>query len=52
MYKPHRTHVVANALLRLLDITKPTSVPDQTIDARLFYIKLEWLKDIKEFFRT
>jgi hypothetical protein len=24
---------------------------DQTIDASLFYAKLEWLKDVKEFLR-
>ncbi len=49
MYKPCRTHVVANALSRLPDITKPTSVLNQTIYANLFYTKLEWLKDVKEF---
>jgi hypothetical protein len=27
-------------------------VPNQTIDASLFYIELEWLKDVKEFLRT
>jgi hypothetical protein len=50
-YKPGRIHVVANALSRLLDITKPTGVPNQTIDASLFYTKLEWLNDVKEFLR-
>jgi hypothetical protein len=51
MYKISRTHVVANALSKLLDITQPTSVPNQTIDASLFYTKREWLKDVKEFLR-
>jgi hypothetical protein len=37
MYKPRGTHVVTNALLRLPDITKPTSVHDQPTDAKLFY---------------
>jgi hypothetical protein len=32
-YKPRCTHVVANVLSRLPDITKPTRVCDQTIDA-------------------
>jgi hypothetical protein len=40
MYKPSKTHVVTNALSRLPDNTEPTSVPDQTIDASLFYIGL------------
>ncbi len=51
MYKLGKTHVVANELLRLLDITKPTGVLDQTTDASLFNTKLEWLKDVKEFLR-
>jgi len=37
VYKPCRIHVVTNALSRLLDITKPTGVSDQTTNARLFY---------------
>jgi hypothetical protein len=37
VYKPCRTQVVANALSRLLDNTKPTSLLDQTTDASLFY---------------
>jgi hypothetical protein len=51
MYKPGRTNVVENALLRLLDITKPTSVLNQTTNASLFYTKLEWLYDVKEFLK-
>jgi hypothetical protein len=51
MYKPRRTNVVEDALSRLLDITKPTCVPDQTTNASLFYTKLEWLKDVKEFLK-
>jgi hypothetical protein len=46
-----KIHVVANALSRLLDITKLTCVPNQTIDASLFYTKLKWLKDVKEFLK-
>jgi hypothetical protein len=50
VYKLGKNHVVANAMSILLDITKPTSVLDQTTDAS-FYTKLEWLKDVKEFMR-
>jgi hypothetical protein len=52
VYKPSRTHLVANALSRLLNIIKTIGVPDQTTYASLFYIELEWLKDVKEFLRT
>jgi hypothetical protein len=47
VYKPSRTHVVADALSRLLDITKPTSVFDQTTNVSLFYIGPKWLNDVK-----
>jgi hypothetical protein len=49
IYKPGRTHVVTNALLRLPDIIEPIGVLDQTIDANLFYTGPEWLNDVKEF---
>jgi hypothetical protein len=52
MYKPGRTHVVANALSRLLDITKSIGVPNQTTDVSMFYIELEWLNDVKEFLKA
>jgi hypothetical protein len=52
VYKPSRTHVVVDALSRLLNITEPTCVPDQTTYASLFYIKLEWPNNVKEFLRT
>jgi hypothetical protein len=51
MYKLGRTHVVAHVLSRLPDITKPIGVPDQTIDASLFYIEPKWLKDVKKLLR-
>ncbi len=31
---------------------EPTSVPNQTIDASLFYTKHEWLNDVKDFLRV
>jgi hypothetical protein len=51
VYKLGIIHVVANALLRLPNITKPTGVPNQTINASLFHIKFEWLNDVKEFLK-
>jgi hypothetical protein len=52
MYKPRRTHVVADALSRLFDGTKPTCVPNQITYASLFYTWLEWLNDVKENLKT
>jgi hypothetical protein len=49
MYKPSKIHVIIDALSRLPNITKPTCVFNQTTNASLFYIKLKWLKDVKEF---
>ncbi len=46
VYKPGKTHVVVDALSRLLNITKPTRALDQTIDASLFYIGPKWLNDV------
>jgi hypothetical protein len=46
IYKVNRTHVVADALLRLPDITEPTSVLDQTKYASLFYKEPKWLNDV------
>jgi hypothetical protein len=51
VYKLSRTHVVVNALSRLPDITKPIGVPNQTTAVSLFYTKLEWLNDVKEFLK-
>jgi hypothetical protein len=51
VYKPSRIHVDTNALSRLPNITKPTMFY-QTTNASLFYIKPEWLNDVKEFLRT
>jgi hypothetical protein len=51
VYKLSKSHVVVDALLRLLDSTKPTGVPNQTIHASLFYIGLEWQNNVKEFLK-
>jgi hypothetical protein len=37
VYKPSKTHVIADALIRLPYITKPTCVLDQTTYASMFY---------------
>ncbi len=52
VYKPRKTHVVANALSRLWNSTKTTCVPNQTTYANLFYTKPKWLHDVKENLKT
>jgi hypothetical protein len=52
VYKLGRTHVVVDALSRLLDSTKPIGVFDQTINASLFYTWPVSLNDVKEFLKT
>jgi hypothetical protein len=37
MYKPCKSHVIADALSRLPNIIEPMCVHDQTVDASLFY---------------
>jgi hypothetical protein len=51
VYKPCITHVVVDALSKLLDIIQLIGVPNQTTDANIFYTKLEWLNDVKYFMR-
>jgi hypothetical protein len=48
VYKLGRIHVVANALSKLLNSTKPIGVLVQTMNASLFYTRPEWLNDVKE----
>jgi hypothetical protein len=52
VYKPGRIHVVTNALSRLPNIMKPVGVPNQTIDASMFYKERKLLNDVKEFLKT
>jgi hypothetical protein len=47
MYQPSKIHVIVDAMSRLPNIIKPIGVPNQTIDASLFYTKLECLNDVK-----
>jgi hypothetical protein len=52
VYKLEKIHVVVDVFSRLLDVTKPTYVLIQIIDASLFYTEPKWLNFVKEFFRT
>jgi hypothetical protein len=43
VYKHSRTHVVANALFRLLHSLEPLGVPNKTMDASLFFVEPLWM---------
>jgi hypothetical protein len=43
VYKPGKTHIIANALSRLLDNSKPLGVLDQSVDVLLFFVKPIWM---------
>ncbi len=49
VYKPGHTHVLVDALFRLLDIIEPIGAFDKTIDAALFMLQLEWLEEVKNY---
>jgi hypothetical protein len=49
VYKPSRSHLMADALNGLPNHTKPIGVFDQTFDAHLFTLQLEWLQSVYEY---
>jgi hypothetical protein len=52
VYKPNRTHVVANVLSKLPDSSKPLGVPNQTMDASLYSIELMGMQKVKSYLET
>jgi hypothetical protein len=43
VYKPSRSHLMAYALSRLPNQIEPIVIPNQTCDAHMFTLQLEWL---------
>jgi hypothetical protein len=43
IYKPGRTHVVVDALSRLPNSLKLLGLPNQTVDASLFFVEPIWM---------
>jgi hypothetical protein len=43
VYKLGRTHVVVDALSKLLDNLKPLGVPNQIVDASLLFVEPIWM---------
>jgi hypothetical protein len=46
VYKLGRSHLMADALSRLPNHTKPIRVLDQTCDVHMFTLQLEWLQNV------
>jgi hypothetical protein len=49
VYKPSKTHVVVDALSKLLDSSKPLGVLDQTMDMSLFFVEPIWMQGVKTY---
>ncbi len=49
IYKLGRSHLMADALNRLSNKTRLVSVPNQTTNAHLFTLQLEWLQNVYEY---
>jgi hypothetical protein len=49
VYKPSRSHLMVDALSRLPNQIEHVGVPDQTCDAHLFTLQLEWLQNMYEY---
>jgi hypothetical protein len=43
VYKPSKSHLIAYALNRLPNHVEPIGVLDQTCDAHIFTLELQWL---------
>ena len=52
VYKPGKNHGVADAMSRLPNGEPATGVEDQTKDASLFYVKPEWLEDVRSYLKS
>jgi hypothetical protein len=42
-----RTHVIANVLSKLQHSSKPLGVPNQAVDASLFFVNSIWMQEVK-----
>jgi hypothetical protein len=52
VYKPGRTHVVADVLSILSNSLKPLGIPNEPVDASLFSIKPLWMQEVKNYLKT
>ncbi len=49
VYKPSRSHLMADALSRLHNQTEPIVIPDETSDVHMFTLQPEWLHNVYEY---
>ncbi len=49
IYKLGRSHLMVDALNRLSNQFEPIGIPNQTCDAHLFILQLEWLQSVYEY---
>ncbi len=49
VYKPGRSHLMVDALIRLPNQTKPIGIHDQTCDVHMFTLQPEWLQSVYEY---
>ncbi len=49
VFKPGRSHLMADALNRLPNWTKLVGIPDQTCDVHMFTLQLKWLQNLYEY---
>ena len=52
VYKPGKIHDVADALSRNEGAEPAIGIPDQTTDAQLFSMQLDWIHPIIDYLRT
>ncbi len=49
VYKLGKTHAIVDVLSILLDSSKPLGIPDQTVDALLFFVEPLWMEKVKSY---
>jgi hypothetical protein len=52
IYKPERSHFVADALSQMPNFIKESGVPYQTMDLSLFLLQPMWLQEISKYLIT
>jgi hypothetical protein len=52
VYKPNRTHVIADVLSILLNNLEPFDIQGQTMDTLLFFVKPIWMQEVKTYLGT
>jgi hypothetical protein len=51
VYKPGKTHVIVDVLSKLLNSSKLLGIPNQIVDASLFFVKHIWMQEVKTYLK-